>query len=220
MAKTKKIKSDVKKELSVKIIDNNGSAAGDLTLKPKHFELEKGAQAVHDSVVAHLAEKRAGTASTKDRSEVSGGGAKPWRQKGTGRARVGSNRSPIWRHGGITFGPKPRKYGMKVNRKVLALALKRAFSEKIADGTLVMAESFKIDAPKTKNVASLLDKMKLGENVLLVLKEIDKDLVRASQNMPNVMLVKADSVNTYQLLLTHKILFTKDAMDVFLKRLE
>ncbi len=220
MTKTKKTKSDAKKELSVKIIDNSGSAAGELALKPKQIELEKGAQAVHESVVAHLAEKRAGTASTKDRSEVSGGGAKPWRQKGTGRARVGSNRSPIWRHGGITFGPKPRKYDMKVNRKVLSLALRRAFSEKVSDGTLVMTESFKIDAPKTKNVASLLDKMKLGENVLLVLKELDKDLVRASRNMPEVMLVEADSVNTYQLLLKHKILFTKDAMDVFLKRIE
>jgi len=222
MAKiTKKdTKKDAKKELSVKIIDNSGSAAGDLALKPKHFELEKGSQAVHDSVVAHLAEKRAGTASTKNKAEVSGGGAKPWRQKGTGRARVGSNRSPIWRHGGITFGPKPRKYGMKVNKKVLALALKRAFSERVSEGALVMSESFKIEAPKTKSVSTLLNKMQLGEKVLLVLKELDTDLVRAAQNMPGVMLVKADSVNTYQLLLTKKILFTKDAMDVFLKRLE
>jgi len=221
MAKiTKKEKKDTKKELSVKIIDNSGTASGDLALKPEHFELEKGSQAVHDSVVAHLAEKRAGTASTKNKAEVSGGGAKPWRQKGTGRARVGSNRSPIWRHGGITFGPKPRKYGMKVNKKVLSLALRRAFSERVSEGALVMSESFKIDAPKTKNVATLLNKMQLGKKVLLVLKELDKDLIRAAQNMPGVMLVKADSVNTYQLLLTNKILFTKDAMDVFLKRLE
>ncbi len=216
----KKAKTDTKKELSVKIVDSNGSSAGELALKPKHIELEKGAQAVHDSVVAHLAEKRAGTASTLTKAEVSGGGAKPWRQKGTGRARVGSNRSPIWRHGGITFGPKPRKYGMKVNKKVLALALKRAFCERISEGSLVMSEAFKIDAPKTKNVASLLDKMQLGRNVLIVLKELDKDIARASQNMPYIELAKADSVNTYQLLLTHKILFTKDAMDVFLKRLE
>ncbi len=216
----KKAKTDTKKELSIKIIDNSGSAAGDLALKSKHIELEKGAQAVHDSVVAHLAEKRAGTASTKNKAEVSGGGAKPWRQKGTGRARVGSNRSPIWRHGGITFGPKPRKYGMKVNKKVLALALKRAFSERISEGSLFMTESFKVEAPKTKIVVSMLDKMQLGRNVLIVLKEIDKEITRASQNMPDLMLVKADSVNTYQLLLTKKILFTKDAMDVFLKRLE
>ena len=209
-----------KEKLSVKIFDINGAAIGDYPLNAKSVELEKGSQAVHDSVVAHLAEQRAGTASTKTKAEVSGGGAKPFRQKGTGRARAGSNRSPIWRHGGITFGPKPRKYGMKVNKKVLALALKRSFSERVAEGSTAIIDSLKMDSPKTKNITGLLKKLGFGKKVLIIVREFDENIIRASANIPDVMIVKADSVNTYQLLLSPKILFTKDAIDVFIKRLE
>ena len=134
----------------IDILDTNGNVTGSYELKDEYIELEKGAQAVHDVVTAYLAGIRAGTASTKTRSEVSGGGAKPFKQKGTGRARAGSNRSPIWRHGGIIFGPKPRSFAKKVNKKVKKLALKRSFSERVKENSVFIVEKFEFRTPRPR----------------------------------------------------------------------
>lgn len=201
------------------ILDMKGDSVGEFALKDKWVELKKGEQAVHDVVVASLAAQRAGTASTKTRGEVRGGGAKPFRQKGTGRARAGSIRSPLWRGGGVIFGPKPRSFAKKVNKKVRALALKRAFSERIKENSIVLINTIDLPDHKTKNVETLLKKLNLGESVLMIVKDYSDNLLRATANIPEVLPIRASSANVYQLLRFKKILFTKDAMDEFIQRL-
>lgn len=203
---------------NLQIMDMKGSPAGEYEVSDDLLEFEKGSQAVHDAVVAFNAEQRAGTASTKTRSEVSGGGAKPWRQKGTGRARAGSNRSPIWRKGGITFGPKPRSYAKRMNKKVAKLALKRAFSERVGENAVVVIDSLQVPDHKTRNLRILLKNMKFSKSVMLVA-EADKNIDLASGNIMELMYETSGSVNVYKLLLPEKIIFTKDALEKFLKRI-
>ncbi|MGN1365741.1 50S ribosomal protein L4 [Victivallis vadensis] len=184
------------------------------------IELEKGEQAVHDTVVAYLAGQRAGTACTKTRGEVSGGGAKPFRQKGMGRARAGSSRSPVWVGGGTIFGPRPRSFAKKVNKKVLQLALKRALSERIVEGDLVLLDKFELADHKTRNAFAILKNLNVAnETVMISLPELDAASVCATGNIPNVVLRKTDTVNVYELLRFKKLLFTKDALDAFIQRL-
>ncbi len=206
--------------MKLDIVDLDGNVKGGLEIEDRYLELEKGAQLVHDAVVAHLAGVRAGTASTKIKSEVSGGGAKPWRQKGTGRARAGSNRSPLWRHGGVTFGPKPRSYAKKLNRKMLAMALRRAFSERVKEGAVAVLESAVLPDHKTKTLAGALKKLNATSNTLMLVQAPDENLARASGNLQGFEVAKAANVNTYQMLLHERILIAKDAVDVFLKRIE
>jgi large subunit ribosomal protein L4 len=163
---------------------------------------------------------RAGTASTKTRGEVSGGGAKPFRQKGTGRARAGSSRSPIWLGGGVIFGPKPRSYAKKVNKKIMALALRRAFTERVIDGDIVVVDKFDLPDHKTKSAKAILDALKVMERtVLLSMPEYDETAVCATGNLAGVVLRKAQSMNVYEMLRFHKVVFTKDGLDAFIKRL-
>jgi large subunit ribosomal protein L4 len=201
------------------IVDCQGAVVGDYSLPVNCLELEKGTQAVHDVVVAFLAGERAGTACTKTRSEVRGGGAKPFRQKGTGRARSGSIRNPIWTGGGTIFGPKPRSFSKKINKKVRKLALKRAFSEKIAAKEVAVVDKFELQDYKTKNAAVILNNLKVDRNALIAVADYSENAVRATDNLSNVILRKADSVNVYQLLRFDKIIFTKDALDAFIQRL-
>ncbi|MCF7854893.1 MAG: 50S ribosomal protein L4 [Candidatus Pacebacteria bacterium] len=182
------------------------------------IELEKGTQAVHDEVVAFLAMRRAGTASTKTRSEVRGGGAKPYRQKGTGRARAGSIRSPLWSGGGVIFGPKPRSYAKKVNKKVRQLALKRAFSERVAEGAVMVVDEITVAQPKTKAVRELLQSLKAGTDVLVIPAEVSETLLLASRNMPSVEVMEPTAVNTYWMLLFKKVVFTRAGLEAFVKR--
>jgi large subunit ribosomal protein L4 len=179
------------------------------------LEREKGEQAVHDTVVAYQAGLRAGTASTKNRSAVRGGGKKPWRQKGTGRARAGSIRSPIWRGGGVIFGPTPRSYAKKINKKVRTLALRRAFAERVDAGDVIVVDSFDFDTPKTKDVAAALDAIGAGDNVLvLVSSQADvPNTVLGARNLPRVTLMDADQVNVYYTLLHKKIVIAQDALE-------
>lgn len=204
-------------QLNIRGVDGSN----DFALPEPWLETAKGEQAVHDVVTAFLAGNRAGTASTKTRSEVSGGGAKPWRQKGTGRARAGSNRSPIWRGGGITFGPQPRSYEKQVNKKVMRLALRRAFTERVAEGSVCVVDQLAIADHKTRSVRALLQRLELGEHVMIVVLSLDgnENLQRAIANFPEVTLIKAASVNVYQLLRCRRILFVKDALDAFGQRL-
>lgn len=202
------------------ILDCSGARIGEYTLPENIIELEKGEQAVHDAVVAFMAGLRAGTAKVKGRGEVRGGGAKPFRQKGMGRARAGSNRSPIWVGGGTVFGPKPRSYAKKLNKKVMQLALKRAISERIVDGDLLVLNDFALADHKTKSAVAVFNNLKVnGSTVLLSMPEYEEIAVCATGNLPNVVLRKASLVNVYELLRFGKLVFTKDALDVFVGRL-
>lgn len=204
----------------IDILNVKGEKVGDYTIDDSFIELEKGAQAVHDAVVCFLAEHRAGTASTKTRAEVSGAGKKPFKQKGGGRARAGSTRNPVWRHGGVAFGPKPRDYSFKVNAKVRKLALKRSFSDALENNVVVVVDALNLPDGKTKNFAAILGALKVNQNKLLVsVPDYEENLCRASGNLWNVCLLKFDCMNTYHILDSDKILFTKDALDAFLKRL-
>lgn len=207
-------------ENKITIFNTDGSEAGSLDLNEAWIELEKGEQAVHDSVVAFLAKHRAGTASTKTRAEIQGSGAKPYRQKGTGRARAGTRKSPIWRGGGITFGPKPRSYAKKVNGKVQKLALKRAFSERLAEGAVIVVDSFDITEPKTKQVTSLLNAIGAGEHALIVVGEASDNLLLASRNLPDVEVMGVGALNPYWVLLFKKIVIDKASFEALVARLE
>ena len=209
------------------ILDCKGTRVGEYVIPEGvmielNNEPEKGLQAVHDTVVAYLAGLRAGTACTKTRGEVSGGGAKPFRQKGTGRARSGSSRSPVWVGGGTIFGPRPRSFAKKVNKKVLRLALRRAFTERIADGDVVIVDQVQLPDHKTKNVVSILKNLNLADSTVMMSLPALEDqaaVVCATGNLPNLVLRKSDNVNVYELLRFGKLLFTKDGLDAFIQRL-
>ncbi len=202
------------------ILDCQGNRVDGYELPDAVLELEKGEQAVHDAVVAFLAGMRAGTAKTKTRAEVRGGGTKPFRQKGNGRARAGSRRNPVWTGGGVAFGPVPRSFAKKVNKKVLQLALKRAFSGRVVDGDVVVVDKFALADHKTKSAVAIFKNLKIADGtILLNIAEYDEATCCATGNLQNVALRGADSVNTYDLLLCNKVVFTKDALDTFVGRL-
>jgi large subunit ribosomal protein L4 len=184
----------------VTVYNVNGGAAGEQEVADGLLELKRGAQAVIDVVTAYRAGIRAGTASTKTRDEVSGGGRKPYKQKGTGRARQGSIRSPILRGGGVVFGPHPRDYSKKVNKKLAALAFRRALSEKLAAGAVAVAAGLEAIEPKTKALAGLLKQAGGGRATLFVTAAVNRNLCRAARNVPKVEVTTAAQVNTYQIM--------------------
>ena len=206
-------------EKNIQIVNREGSPVGEFTVEDKWVELEKGEQAVHDVVVAYRAALRAGTASTKSRSDVKGGGAKPYRQKGTGRARAGTPTSPVWSGGGVAFGPKPRVFYKKVNKKVRQLALKRVFSEKLSESSVHIIDNLEFSDHKTKNTVELMKNLKLSKKVLMVVKDYDENALLATGNIPNLLLMKAGSVNVYQLLHYCNVLFSEEAIKEFVGRL-
>lgn len=202
------------------ILDCTGARVGEYTIPEGVIELEKGTQAVHDAVVAYLAGTRAGTACTKTRGLVRGGGAKPWRQKGRGGARAGSSRSPVWVGGGTIFGPQPRSFAKKMNKKVLALALKRALSERIAEGDVVVLDKFALPDHKTRSAVAVLKNINVAnDTVLLSVPEYEEAAVCATGNLPNLVLRRSATVNVYEMLRFKKLVFTKDALDAFIGRL-
>lgn len=183
----------------IAIFNLSGEAAGEKNIAAGLLETKRGAQAVLDVVTAYRAGLRAGTASTKTRDEVRGGGRKPFKQKGTGRARQGSIRSPILRGGGVVFGPHPRDFSKKVNKKLVALAFRRVLSEKIAAGAISVAEGLDQIEPKTKRVAGLLKKVAGGRATLFVTGAANQNLSRAARNVPKVEVTTAAQANTYQI---------------------
>ena len=202
------------------ILDCTGARVGEYTIPEGVIELEKGTQAVHDAVVAYLAGTRAGTACTMTRGLVRGGGAKPWRQKGRGGARAGSSRSPVWVGGGTIFGPQPRSFAKKMNKKVLVLALKRALSERIAEGDVVVLDKFALPDHKTRSAVAVLKNINVAdETVLLSVPEYEEAAVCATGNLPNLVLRRSATVNVYEMLRFKKLVFTKDALDAFIGRL-
>ncbi len=206
--------------MKLPIKDSKGNVAGELDVKFEIVTNGRGTQAVHDTVVAYTAGQRSGTACTKTMGEVQGSNKKPWRQKGTGRARAGSFRSPLWRGGGVTFGPKPRDFSKKVNKKVKELALRKALSERLKSGDVIVLDSLGITTPKTKQFSGLLQTLGLDGNTNLVVVGVaDKNAFLASRNLPGVELKNGLLVNTYDLLKYDKLVFTKAGFEVVEARL-
>src|SRR5262249_29159366 len=183
--------------MKITVKDTKGNNQGELEVKFPLIETGKGTQAVHDTVVAYQAAQRMGTASTKTMGEVAGSGKKPWRQKGTGRARAGSFASPLWRGGGVVFGPKPRDFSKKVSRKTKQLALRKALTERLKAGDVVLVDDLKLESPKTKDFVNVLSALELKGSALIVAQSTDKNLSLASRNVPNVALTTSESLNTY-----------------------
>ena len=197
---------------TVSVFDINGKKVSDLELADGIFAIEPNMYAMHLVVVNYLANQRQGTQSTRTRSEVSGGGKKPWRQKGTGRASQGSTRAPQWYHGGIAHGPKPRTYGGDINKKVRRLAMKSALSSKVAGDELVVLDSFKLDAIQTKEVVKVLGALNTGKKTLIVLPEKDDVIYRSARNIAGVKVSLVNTLNVYDILNCDTILVLKDAV--------
>jgi len=204
-------------KLAVK--DIKGQSQGELEVKFTLIENGKGTQAVHDAVVAYLANQRMGTACTKNAGEVAGTNKKPWRQKGTGRARAGSFQSPLWRGGGVVFGPKPRDFGKKITKSTKQLALRKALSERLKSGDVVVVDDFKLDSPKTKAFIGALKALQVEGTTLVVASVQDRNLSLAARNVREVELATSDSLNTYQVLRFGKLLFTRNAFEKVEQRL-
>ena len=196
---------------NVALYDITGKVIGDIELSENVFGQPVNEPVLHQVVVAHLANCRQGTQSAKTRSEVSGGGKKPYRQKGTGRARQGSTRAPQWTHGGVVFAPKPRDYSQKVNAKVRRIALKSALSAKVADSELIVFDALNIEAPKTKEMVKVLKAVDV-EKALIVLPEKDETVERAAANIPGVKTTLVGTLNTYEVLKYKNLILTKDSV--------
>ncbi len=197
----------------LELLNVNGEKVKDIKLNDNVFGIEPNDVVLHDAIVLAMASERQGTHSTKTRSEVSGGGRKPWRQKGTGNARQGSIRAVQWRKGGIAFGPKPRDYSKKQNRKERRLALKSALSYKAIANELVLLENIKFETNKTKEMVNLLDKLDIAyEKVLLVVSELTDNVCLASRNLGNVKVVLPEEVNTLDVINSDKMVITEAAL--------
>lgn len=194
------------------VLDKAGKKVSDLELNESIFAIEPNESAMHLMVVSYLANQRQGTQSTRTRSEVAGGGKKPWRQKGTGRARQGSTRAPQWTHGGIALGPKPRAYGIDVNKKVKRLAMKSALSAKVAANEMIVLDDFGLDAIKTKDVAAVLAAVKADKKTLIVLPEKDDVVYKSARNLDKTNVTLVSTLNVYDILNCNTIVVLKDAV--------
>lgn len=203
------------------IYNQQGKKIDELELDEKIFDGKVVKTLLHQAVVIFLANQRMGLASSKNRGEVRGGGRKPWRQKGTGRARVGSTRSPIWHGGGVTFGPKPRDYNKKMPRRMKTLALKSALNAKFTDKEIILIDKISLEEHKTKILAGILAKLKLkSDKVTLVVDKIDNNLKLASRNISDFYLEKAEELNTYTALNCNKLIFTRDSLRIVGERIK
>lgn len=200
--------------------DLHGQTTGEIEVGFPLVEEGRGTQAVHDVVVAHLAARRLGTACTKTKGEVAGTGKKPWRQKGTGRARAGSFQSPLWRGGGVVFGPKPRDYTKKVNAKVKHLALQTALSSRLRAGDVLVVDDLTLPAPKTREFVKVLHELDLADKTVLICAAPDRCLQLAARNVPGVDLTTGEQLHTYQVLRYDKLVFTRAAFEKVEQRLK
>ena len=196
----------------VSVFDMAGKAVSEIELSEAVFGVEPNKAAMHLAVVSYLANQRQGTQSTLTRTEVSGGGRKPWRQKGTGHARQGSTRAPQWTHGGVALGPKPRDYVVGMNKKVKRLALKSAFSSKVLDSDLVVVEKVASDEFKTKTMAAMLKALGVEKKALVVLDSADEKVLKSFANIPGVKTASVNTLNVYDVLNCGKFIVVKDAV--------
>ncbi|MFT9101696.1 MAG: 50S ribosomal protein L4 [Lacticaseibacillus paracasei] len=197
---------------NVTLYKQDGSENGKVELNDAIWAVEPNENVVFDAVVMQRASLRQGTHAVKNRSAVSGGGRKPWRQKGTGRARQGSIRSPQWRGGGIVFGPTPRSYAYKLPKKVRRLAIKSVLSQKVLDSGLVVVDGLNFDAPKTKAFATVLDGLKVSDKALVVLEDGNEVAAKAARNLPNVKVVPAEGINVLDVVDYKKLILTQSAL--------
>lgn len=195
----------------VQVYSQAGRKTSVLELADSVFGIEPNANAMHLAVVSYLANQRQGTQSTLTRSEVSGGGAKPWRQKGTGRARQGSTRSPQWTHGGIALGPKPRTYKVNLNKKVKRLAMKSALSSKVANGEMMVVSKIELESIKTKAIVEMLTKLKAAKKSLIVTADADETIYKSARNIEGVKVVTVNTLCVYDILNCDSFIVLKDA---------
>ena len=198
---------------SVALFKQDGTQNGDVTLNDAVFGVEPNENVVFDAILMQRASMRQGTHAVKNRSARRGGGRKPWRQKGTGRARQGSIRSPQWRKGGIVFGPTPRSYSYKLPKKVMRLALKSVLSQKVLDNSLVAVDSLAFDAPKTKDFVNVLNNLNVDTKTLVLVEEDNEKAALAGRNLPNVKILKAKGVNVLDVANSDKLVVTQNALD-------
>lgn len=196
----------------IAVLDMAGKKVGDIELNDAIFGIEPNATVMHQMVINYLANQRQGTQSALTRSEVSGGGKKPWRQKGTGHARQGSIRSPQWRHGGVVFAPKPRSYRFSVNKKVRRLAMKSAFSSKVLDNDVIVLDSLNMDEYKTKTIANMLNALGADKKALIVMSQMDEKVVKSANNIKGVKTALVNTLNVYDILNSGKLIMIKDAV--------
>lgn len=194
------------------VLNTKGEKVKDITLSKEIWGIEPNDAVLYDAITLSRNSLRQGTADTKTRSEVSGGGKKPWRQKGTGRARQGSTRAPHWYHGGVVFGPHPRDYSKKMNRKERRLALKSALAYKAMEKELIVVDNFDIQSSKTKDVKSLLANLKAEKNVLIVVDELNENMILATRNLSNVILLQANEINVLDVISADKMIITEAAV--------
>ncbi len=197
---------------TVSIFDMKGTNTGSMELKAEVFGIEPNKTVLHSAVVNYLANQRQGTQSTLTRSEVSGGGRKPWRQKGTGHARQGSTRATQWIHGGIALGPKPRDYRYALPKKVRRLAMKSALSSKVAAEEMLVVDGLALEEIKTRSIAAMLNALEADCKVLLVLAENDEKIIKSARNIPGVKTAQVNTLNVYDILNCDKFIVAKDAV--------
>ena len=197
----------------INVVDMAGKVVSELELNENVFGIEPNKTAMHSVVVNYLANQRQGTQSTLTRTEVSGGGRKPWRQKGTGHARQGSTRSPQWRHGGIALGPKPRSYRFVLNKKVKKLAMLSALSSKVSENEMIVVDAIKTDEFKTKTMVAMLKALEAEKKTLIVLDAVDAKVIKSAANIEGVKTTQYNTLNVYDILNCEKIVFAKGAVE-------
>jgi len=207
-------------EYKVDVLDESGKKIDTLELNKKIFDGRSNAALLHNALLMYSACKRQGNASTKNRREVSGGGKKPWRQKGTGRARFGSSRNPIWRGGGVAFGPRPRSFSYSMPQKTRLKAVQSALNVKLVDKQFFVVDAIKIDEPKTKKMVQLLYKLKISGKTLIISDKLDNNIIIAARNLATVKIVKAENVSSDDILRHEHVLLTKGAVLKLTKRLQ
>ncbi len=197
----------------ISVFDMSGANVGEMELSDAVFGIEPNVSVMHASVVNYLANQRQGTQSTLTRTEVSGGGRKPWRQKGTGHARQGSTRAPQWTHGGVALGPKPRDYRYTINRKVKRLAVRSALSSKVSANEMIVLNTLTVEDYKTKTIVNMLSALNAGKKVLIVTDGVDQKVVKSAANIPGVRTAIVGSLNVYDMLNCNKIVIVKSAVE-------
>lgn len=195
------------------VLDMAGKEVDTIELSDAIFGIEPNATVMHEMVVNYLANQRQGTQSTLTRAEVSGGGRKPWKQKGTGHARQGSTRSPQWRHGGVVFAPKPRSYRFTVNKKVRRLAMKSAFSSKVLDNDIIVVDNISMDEFKTKTIANMLKALGAEKKALIVIPEVNEKVIKSANNIPGVKTTQVNTLNVYDILNAGKMIIVRNAVN-------